>query len=359
VREGASELERTTLASETLLALVGAPAPTRAPRAVQRAREYLRGALARPVSLDELARHVAHDKFHLARAFRAHVGLPPYAYLTQLRVARARELLRAGASPAQAAASVGFCDESQLHRHFRRIVGVTPGVYAASVRARSTVLPTLPKARRRERAMIACPELDHHAHPPATVRLGDLVLRRMGYGAMRLPGPDVWGEPEDAAAARTVLRRAVDLGVQLIDTAWFYGPMVANRLIAEALHPYPADLVIATKLGSSRGPDRSWVPALRPEALRDAIEHDLRSLRRERLDLVHLRWMTASPVPLAEALDCLIALQSEGKLRHIGLSMLPIPGTRSLAHLEQNWAARRIALTPEQFEALRGAAAQT
>ncbi|MFO0633041.1 MAG: aldo/keto reductase [Nannocystaceae bacterium] len=307
--------------------------------------------------------------------------------------------------------------------------------------------------------MIACPELDHHAHPPATVRLGDLEVRRMGYGAMRLPGPDVWGEPEDAAAARTVLRRAVDLGVQLIDTAWFYGPMVANRLIAEALHPYPADLVIATKLGSSRGPDRSWVPALRPEALRDAIEHDLRSLRRERLDLVHLRWMTASPVPLAEALDCLIALQSEGKLRHIGLSnvgmaelelalartpiaavqnlynlgggdgvlarrthcvvdapeqvlarceregiaflpffplamgtvaqgrgaldeiarfhdatpaqialawllarskvMLPIPGTRSLAHLEQNWAARRIALTPEQFEALRGAAAQT
>ena len=87
----------------------------------------------------------------------------------------------------------------------------------------------------------------------------------MGYGAMRLPGKDVWGEPDDAARAREVLRRAVELGVNFIDTAWYYGPLVANRLIAEALHPYPRGLVIATKLGGKRLPDKGWAPALRPD----------------------------------------------------------------------------------------------
>jgi aryl-alcohol dehydrogenase-like predicted oxidoreductase len=293
------------------------------------------------------------------------------------------------------------------------------------------------------------------AHAPATIRLGDLEVRRMGYGAMRLPGKEVWGEPSDPAQARAVLRRAVELGVNFIDTAWYYGPLVANQLIAEALHPYPSDLVIATKLGGKRLPNKGWAPALRPEELRKGAEDDLRTLRRERLDVVHLRFMPTAGVPLLEALDVLLAMQGEGKIRHLALSnvsardleqvlarspivavqnmfnvsggggafarqthseveepervlsictergiaylpffplavgnvakarpvlneiaarhgatpaqialawllarspvVLPIPGTSSVAHLEENWDARRIALTPDEVaEIARG-----
>jgi pyridoxine 4-dehydrogenase len=291
-----------------------------------------------------------------------------------------------------------------------------------------------------------------YAFGPTTVRLGDLEVQRIGYGAMRLPGKDVWGEPDDPARARKVLRRAVELGINFIDTAWFYGPLVANRLIAEALHPYPRDLVIATKLGGKRLPDKSWAPALRPEELRAGAEDDLRTLRLERLDVVHLRYMPASGVPFLESLDALIAMQAEGKIRHLALScvdagqveavlartpivavqnlfsvaggggmlarfahaavdapeavlelctargiaylpffplaggniaahkptlqaiaarhaaspsqialawllarspvILPIPGTTSLAHLEENWDARRIALSPDEIAAI-------
>ena len=159
-----------------------------------------------------------------------------------------------------------------------------------------------------------------YAVAPATIRLGELEVQRMGYGAMRLPGKEVWGEPDDPARALKVLRRAVELGINFIDTAWFYGPLVANRLIAEALHPYPRDLVIATKLGGKRLPDKRWAPALRPEELRQGAEEDLRTLRLERLDVVHLRNMPTSGVPLLESLDALLALQAEGKIRHIGLS---------------------------------------
>jgi aryl-alcohol dehydrogenase-like predicted oxidoreductase len=159
-----------------------------------------------------------------------------------------------------------------------------------------------------------------HAHAPATLRLGDLEVQRMGYGAMRLPGKEVWGEPDDPARARKVLRRAVELGINFIDTAWFYGPLVANRLIAEALHPYPRDLVIATKLGGKRLPDKGWAPALRPEELRKGAEEDLRTLRLERLDVVHLRNMPGAGVPLLESLDALVAMQAEGKIRHLALS---------------------------------------
>jgi pyridoxine 4-dehydrogenase len=159
-----------------------------------------------------------------------------------------------------------------------------------------------------------------YGHAPATIRLGDLEVQRMGYGAMRLPGKDVWGDPDDPARARTVLRRAVELGINFIDTAWFYGPLVANRLIAEALHPYPRDLVIATKLGGKRLPDKGWAPALRPEELRKGAEEDLRTLRLERLDVVHLRHMPAAGVPLMESLDALLAMQAEGKIRHLALS---------------------------------------
>jgi pyridoxine 4-dehydrogenase len=277
-------------------------------------------------------------------------------------------------------------------------------------------------------------------------------VQRMGYGAMRLPGKDVWGDPDDPARARRVLRRAVELGINFIDTAWFYGPLVANQLIAEALHPYPRDLVIATKLGGKRLPDRGWAPALRPEELRKGAEEDLRTLRLERLDVVHLRCMPAAGVPLLESLDALLAMQAEGKIRHLALSnvgareldqalartpivavqnmfsvsggggalarythsevddpegvldlctrkniaflpffplavgnvaqdkpvlaaiaaehraspaqialawllarspvMLPIPGTSSVEHLEENWDARRIALSPEEVTAI-------
>src|SRR6185369_8680147 len=152
---------------------------------------------------------------------------------------------------------------------------------------------------------------------PETITLGDLKVNRLGFGAMRLPGKDVWGEPSDPARARAVLRRAVELGVNLIDTAWYYGPYVANRLIAEALYPYPKDLVIATKLGGKRLPDKGWAAAARPEELRQGAEDDLRTLRLERLDVVHLRFMPGAGVPLLESLDALVAMQAEGKIRHL------------------------------------------
>ncbi|NUO53940.1 MAG: aldo/keto reductase [Polyangiaceae bacterium] len=157
-------------------------------------------------------------------------------------------------------------------------------------------------------------------HAPDTIRLGDLEVRRLGYGAMRLPGAEVWGEPDDPERARSVLRRAVELGINFIDTAWYYGPLVANRLIAEALHPYPRDLVIATKLGGKRLPNKGWAPALRPEELRKGAEDDLKSLRLDRLDVVHLRNMPAAGIPLMESLDALLAMQTEGKIRHLALS---------------------------------------
>lgn len=276
----------------------------------------------------------------------------------------------------------------------------------------------------------------------------------MGYGAMRLPGEGVWRDPADPEQAKQVLRRAVQLGVNFLDSAWFYGPFVAHRLICEALHPYPRDLVIATKLGGARKPDKSWVPSARPEELRQGAEHDLRTLKLERLDVVHLRYMPSSGVPFLESLDALIGLQAEGKIRHLALScvdakqleaalartpivavqnvfsavagggeaarythsavgdpeavialcekkgiaylpffplaagniaqekpklaaiakrheaspaqialawllarspvMLPIPGTSSLAHLEENWEARRIKLSAEEMAAISG-----
>lgn len=134
VRDDATEIERATLVAETLSEVVctSPPSSGRAPRAVRRARAFLHDTLADRITLDDLAEHAELDKFHLVRAFRSEVGLPPYEYLTYLRVSHARELLRRGARVAEAAQAVGFYDESQLHRHFRRIVGVPPGVYARS-----------------------------------------------------------------------------------------------------------------------------------------------------------------------------------------------------------------------------------
>lgn len=173
------------------------------------------------------------------------------------------------------------------------------------------------------------------AHTPETIRLGDLEVRRLGFGAQRLPGKDAWGEPTDPATAHAVLHRAVELGVNFIDTAWYYGPWVANRLIKEALHPYPTDLVIATKVGEARGDDQSWKQALRPEQLRVGIEDDLRTLALERLPVVHLRWSPQSDVPFEAALETLVIEQRAGKLQHIALSNV------SVEQLEQ-----ALAMTP-------------
>ena len=291
-------------------------------------------------------------------------------------------------------------------------------------------------------------------HAPHTIKLGDLEVRRLGYGAMRLPGPDVWGPPKDRGVAKKVLRRAIDLGVNLIDTAWYYGPNVSNELIAEALHPYPSDLVLATKLGGRRESDKSWRPFAKPNEIREGLENDLRTLKLERAHVVHMRFIPSSGVPFLESWGALVDEQKKGRVRHLALSnvsakeieqalahapvvsvsnmyttaggggpfakmthsevddpegvlelctkkgiaflpyfplavgkheevrpalaaiakkhgvtsaqialayllarspvMLPIPGTSSLEHLEENWAARKIALSPEEIAALRG-----
>jgi aryl-alcohol dehydrogenase-like predicted oxidoreductase len=270
---------------------------------------------------------------------------------------------------------------------------------------------------------------------------GDLPIYRLGYGAMRITGPGIWGEPKDPEGARAVLRRAVELGVNFIDTADSYGPETSERLIAEALHPYPEGLVVATKAGLTRpGPD-VWLPVGRPEYLRQCLELSLRRLRLERIDLYQLHRIDPQ-VPLADQIGVLADMQREGKIRHIGLSevtvaeieevrktvnvasvqnlynlaerkyddvvdycerenigfipwfpvaagklarpggpldeakkrhqattaqlalawllrrspvMLPIPGTSSVAHLEENMAASEVQLTDEEFAALRDA----
>ena len=264
---------------------------------------------------------------------------------------------------------------------------------------------------------------------------GDLPVNRLGFGAMRLTGEGIWGWPPDRENARKVLRRAVELGANLIDTADAYGPETDELLIAEALYPYPKGLVIATKGGNTRpGPDR-WVPNGRPEYLKQCVDKSLKRLKLERIDLYQLHRVDPK-VPIEDSLGALKEAQSAGKIRHIGLSevspeqvqraraivpivtvqnrynitdrkwdntlsycekekigfmpwapvggtrgmsstslekiakdhsisiyqlglawllhrspvMLPIPGTSSLAHLEENMAAPKIQLTPEEWK---------
>src|SRR5216117_808833 len=267
---------------------------------------------------------------------------------------------------------------------------------------------------------------------------GDLSVNRLGFGAMRITGEGIWGWPPDRENAKKVLRRATDLGVDLIDTADAYGPDTSELLIAEALHPYPKGLVIATKGGLTRPGPGEWVPNCRPEHLKQAVEGSLKRLRLERIDLYQLH--TVDPkVPIEESLGALKQMQDAGKIRHIGLSnvdpeeivrarkivpivsvqnryniedrksenvlvycekenlgflpwfpigggsglkpenpvnlaakahgvsvyqvalawllarspvMLPIPGTSSLAHLEDNVAAAKLKLTPEEWKAI-------
>ncbi len=267
---------------------------------------------------------------------------------------------------------------------------------------------------------------------------GDLAVNRLGFGAMRITGEGIWGWPPDRENALKVLRRATGLGVDLIDTADAYGPDTSELLIAEALHPYPKGLVIATKGGLTRPGPGEWVPNCRPEHLKQAVEGSLKRLRLERIDLYQLH--TVDPkVPIEESLGALKQMQDAGKIRHIGLSnvdpeeivrarkivpivsvqnryniedrksenvlvycekenlgflpwfpigggsglkpenplnlaakahgvsvyqvalawllarspvMLPIPGTSSLTHLEDNVAAAKLKLTPEEWKAI-------
>jgi pyridoxine 4-dehydrogenase len=147
---------------------------------------------------------------------------------------------------------------------------------------------------------------------------GDLEVERLGFGAMRITGPGIWGEPPDPAGVRALLRHAVEAGVNLIDTADSYGPAVSENLIAEALYPYPEDLVIATKGGFERpGPGR-WQPNGRPDRLRRCCEDSLRRLKLERIDLYQLH--TVDPrVPIEDSIAALAELQEEGKVRHVGV----------------------------------------
>jgi aryl-alcohol dehydrogenase-like predicted oxidoreductase len=148
---------------------------------------------------------------------------------------------------------------------------------------------------------------------------GDLTVNRLGFGAMRITGAGIWGEPKNAEDARQVLRHAVELGVTFIDTADSYGPEVSERLIGEALYPYPKDLVIATKGGLVRTGPNQWHPVGRPEYLHQEVEMSLRRLRLERIDLYQLHRIDPD-VPVEESLGKLKELQKAGKIRHIGLS---------------------------------------
>jgi pyridoxine 4-dehydrogenase len=255
---------------------------------------------------------------------------------------------------------------------------------------------------------------------------GDLPVHRLGFGAMRLTGPGIWGPPPDRAGAVRVLRRALELGVNFIDTADSYGPNTSEEIIAEALYPYPPGLVIATKGGLTRSGPGNWARDGRPAHLRAACEGSLKRLRLARIDLYQLHAVDPS-VPLTESLGELVRLQSEGKIRHIGVSnvsaaelararrtasvvsvqnrynvsdrdsedvlkeceaaglafipwfplgagrdagnaqqvlawllarspvMLPIPGTSSLQHLEENVAAASLRLSAQEKQAVGAA----
>ncbi len=159
-----------------------------------------------------------------------------------------------------------------------------------------------------------------NASQAGTVTLGDVTISRMAFGTMQLPGPGVWGEPRDPQEARRVLRRAVELGITYLDTASYYGPLVSDRLIVEALYPYPAELIIGTKVGGWRGSDKSWIAETRPEQLVTSVEDNLDRLRLEQLPLVHLRYAAHAGVPFEDSLGAMIELRRAGKLRQIGLS---------------------------------------
>src|SRR6266850_679613 len=153
-----------------------------------------------------------------------------------------------------------------------------------------------------------------------TFRLGDLLVKRLGYGAMQLSGPGIFGPPRDREMALAVLREAVSSGVNHIDTSDYYGPHITNQLIREALHPHADDLVIVTKIGARRGEDASWLPASSPAELRQAVHDNLRNLSVDVLDVVNLRNMLGIEASMEPPLTVLADLQRQGLVRHVGLS---------------------------------------
>lgn len=159
--------------------------------------------------------------------------------------------------------------------------------------------------------------------PAAIISIGDLRVKRLGFGAMRVCGPQIWGPPKDRDNARKVLKRAYELGCNFFDTADSYGPAVDEELIADALHPYPKDLVIATKGGLVRPSPPRWVSDGRPEHLRRAIEGSLKRLRLERIDLYQLH-APDPKVPYADSVGTLAELQRAGKIRHVGISNVTV-----------------------------------
>lgn len=162
------------------------------------------------------------------------------------------------------------------------------------------------------------------------VQLAGRSVHRVGFGAMQLPGPGVFGPPKDHAAAIAVLRRAVSAGVDHIDTAPFYGPDVANQLIHEALHPYPPELVIVSKVGSSRDDKGRWLCAQRPEELRAGVEADLRTLELDQIPVVNLRRRPDADVGLDEQVDAMTSMQREGLIGAIGLSNVTLAQYRQV-----------------------------
>ena len=147
-----------------------------------------------------------------------------------------------------------------------------------------------------------------------------LKVKRFGYGTMRLTGEGIWGEPPNRPEALQILKQCINSGINFLDTADYYGDDITNRLIAEALHPYPADLVICTKVGGARRPDKSWIPFNRPENLRSSIDRNLSTLKQEQIQLVHFRVIAGSVVLFEESLGTMFELQKEGKILHVGVS---------------------------------------
>lgn len=147
-----------------------------------------------------------------------------------------------------------------------------------------------------------------------------LKVKRFGYGTMRLTGQGIWGEPANRPEALQILKQCIKSGINFIDTADYYGEDVTNRLIAEALYPYPEDLVICTKVGGARKPDKSWISFNRPENLRSSIDNNLRTLKREQITLVHFRIISGGDVPFKESMQAMFEMQKEGKILHVGVS---------------------------------------
>jgi aryl-alcohol dehydrogenase-like predicted oxidoreductase len=151
-----------------------------------------------------------------------------------------------------------------------------------------------------------------------------LTVKRFGYGTMRLTGPGIWGEPANRDEALKILKQCIKSGINFLDTADYYGEDVTNRLIAEALYPYPDDLVICTKVGGARKPDKSWVAFNRPEQLRSSIENNLRTLKKEQITLVHFRVIDGTDVPFKESMEAMFEMQKEGKILHVGVSNVSV-----------------------------------